>query len=451
MNLSGSTAQKATKLDRSKNTDVFLTGRWLAFIRPACIAIIAFALALWIAAIPVRYAQLATVCSTVCGDQQPDRHSMAQFKASGLTLEFYSAYIGTVEVLFVLVFVVLTAVILWKKSNTRMGLITALFLATFSVTNTATNALVASYPILSLPVALLQLIGWICLGLFLLIFPTGRFSPRWTRIMALAGIVALILSNTPIFPSVLFLPFLLAFVLLALVTQVYRYRYVFTSVQRQQTKWVVFGVAAAIAGVISLSSLVNLFPLSQSPGDFSFLFWDTLWYLFELLIPLSIGFAIVRTKLWDIDVVINRALVYGSLTLILALVYFGLVIGLQFLLGAMTGDKAQSPLIIVGSTLLIAALFQPLRHRIQRMIDRRFYRRKYDAARTLATFSATLRNEVDLNQLTEQLIEMVEETMQPAHVSLWLRSPLARTRFGEEGDSEDALPLGTYREHPGVV
>jgi K+-sensing histidine kinase KdpD len=149
----------------------------------------------------------------------------------------------------------------------------------------------------------------------------------------------------------------------------------------------------------------------------------TISYLVMLAIPISLGFSILRYRLWDIDLVINRTLVYGLLTGMLALVYFILIIALQFLVRALTGQVSQSPLVIVASTLAIAALFQPLRHRIQAIIDRRFYRRKYDAARALAAFSATLRNQVDLNQLSEQLVAVVEETMQPTFVSLWLRPP----------------------------
>lgn len=131
----------------------------------------------------------------------------------------------------------------------------------------------------------------------------------------------------------------------------------------------------------------------------------------------------LRYRLYDIDVLINRTLVYSSLTVLLVGLYVGLVLALQALVRSLTGSLSQQPLVIVASTLVIAALFQPLRHRIQAFIDRRFYRRKYDAAKTLAAFSATLRNEVDLNQLREHLIAVVEETMQPAHVSLWLHKP----------------------------
>jgi hypothetical protein len=433
MNVSGTTAQEAAGQRITGKTEAILTGRWLTFLRPACIAIIVLTLALWIVAIPVRYAQLATICSTVCGDQQISQSNAAQFRASGLTPGFYSAYVGTLEVFFVLAFVVIALVILWKKSNTRIGLITALFLTTFSVTNTDANVLIAVYPVLSQLVSLLQLISWMSLGVFLFVFPDGRFSPAWMRILALVSIAMLLLNNAPFFPPVLFVPFLLGYVLLTFITQVYRYRYISTPAQRQQTKWVILGVATAIAGILGLSTLINVLSLPQHPNGYFSLFGDTLWYLFELLIPLSIGFAIARAKLWDIDVVINRALVYGTLTVILGLIYFCLVIGLQLILGSFTA-KVQSPLIIVGSTLLIAALFQPLRRRIQGIIDRRFYRRKYDAARTLAAFSASLRNSVDLSQLSEQLIEVIEETMQPTHVSLWVRPSLPRRHVGSEDE-----------------
>jgi hypothetical protein len=142
------------------------------------------------------------------------------------------------------------------------------------------------------------------------------------------------------------------------------------------------------------------------------------------LIPIFIVIAVLRSRLWDIDTLINKTLVYGLLTALLGALYAGLIIGLEALAGAITGGQTtQQPVVLVVSTLAIASLFLPVRRRIQNLIDRRFYRKKYDAEKTLAAFSATLRNEVDLEHLSEHLIAVVQETMQPAHVSLWLRQP----------------------------
>ena len=168
-----------------------------------------------------------------------------------------------------------------------------------------------------------------------------------------------------------------------------------------------------------MSAASNLLPLQQL-GWLQVLL-SISFYLIVLLIPLSLVFAMLRSHLWDIDVIVNKTLVYATLTILLALVYFGLIFVLQYLLRGIISQN--SDVAIVVSTLAIAALFQPLRHRIQITIDRRFYRRKYNAAKIVEAFSATLRNEVDLSQLREHLISVVQDTMQPSHVSLWLREP----------------------------
>src|ERR671933_1292864 len=135
--------------------------------------------------------------------------------------------------------------------------------------------------------------------------------------------------------------------------------------------------------------------------------------------PIAIGIAILRYRLYEIDLIINRTLVYGSLTVTLIALYFGGIVLLQRVFVALTGEK--STLAVVASTLVIAALFNPLRRQVQAFVDRRFYRRKYDAAKTLEAFSAKLRDETDLDALNNELVGVVRETMQPAHVSLWLR------------------------------
>jgi len=142
-------------------------------------------------------------------------------------------------------------------------------------------------------------------------------------------------------------------------------------------------------------------------------------------LPVFTGIAIVRYRLYEIDILINRTLVYGVLTATLALIYFGGVAAVQAIFRALTGQEHQPQLAVVISTLVIAALFNPLRRRIQSFIDRRFFRRKYDAAKTLEAFSAKLRDETDLDALSDDLVGVVRETMQPAHVSLWLRPDTA--------------------------
>jgi hypothetical protein len=148
--------------------------------------------------------------------------------------------------------------------------------------------------------------------------------------------------------------------------------------------------------------------------------WGVLWIVAVMLIPTAVGVAILRYKLWDIDVIIRRTLIYSVLSAVLALAYFGSILVLQNIFQALTGES-RNALVTVLSTLLIAALFGPVRSRVQQAIDRRFYRQKYDAARTLAAFGAQARDVVELEQLSAQLVAAVDDTLQPAHVRLWMR------------------------------
>jgi hypothetical protein len=290
------------------------------------------------------------------------------------------------------------------------------------------------------------------LGIYLLLlFPDGRLpSRRWRPLAWFSGAMIVLLSITeglapgPLenqggvpnpfgleeFPwladaALVFLPVLPLCIVASAVSLVLRYRRSEGEV-RQQIKWIAF--VASFAGLVYLIAMVSqlfLAPLMVGKGGgqpplplwFELLSWVAV--LGFAGVAVAIGFAVLKYRLYDIDLLINRTLVYVTLTVLLAAVYVGGVVVLQGALRALTGQEAQ--LAIVVSTLVIAALFNPLRRRIQGFIDRRFYRRKYDAAKTLEAFSAKLRDETDLDALSNDLVGVVRETMQPAHVFLWLR------------------------------
>jgi hypothetical protein len=244
--------------------------------------------------------------------------------------------------------------------------------------------------------------------------------------VSLLGAANIVFFNAPApysffyWSSALQAPYILLIFVSIIAVQVYRYRRVYTPIERQQTKWLVTGFAGGALLFGFFAFVLPIVPGLNAPDSPLQLLDSVGAALLYISIPVGVGIAILRYRLWDIDVLINRTLVYGSLTAVLALIYFGLVIGLQSLVHLVTGTISEQPLVIVASTLAIAAVFHPLRRRIQAFIDRRFYRHKYDAAKTLEAFSTTLRNEVDLEQLREELVAVVSETMQPSHVSLWL-------------------------------
>jgi hypothetical protein len=285
----------------------------------------------------------------------------------------------------------------------------------------------------------------------LLLFPDGRLpSKRWRPLAWLSGAVILLLSvGVMLAPGPLdnlggvrnpfgiegadwltvaafvLLPLLPLCMLASALSLVLRYRRS-GGEERQQIKWIAF--AASVVVVVYAIAMIASFAFPAES-------WTTagsVWWLNLLtyavlssftLVPIAVGIAVLKYRLYEIDIIINRALVYVSLTATLVALYLGGVVLLQRLFVLLTGQR--STLAVVASTLLIAALFNPMRHRIQAFIDRRFYRRKYDAAKTLESFSAKLRDETDLDALSDNLVVAVRETMQPARVSLWLRPDTA--------------------------
>src|SRR2546421_871998 len=238
----------------------------------------------------------------------------------------------------------------------------------------------------------LELLAQVSVPTFFLLFPSGRFAPRWTRwsvlVYVLYEVWYVFLSNAYLGQLSGVIALVFAVLILGLVgLQIYRYRRVSTLRERQQTKWVVFGLTLALGGFALFLIIANLFHPFESPNlsEAGVLLPTTVTYGLLLFIPISIAFAILRSRLYDIDTIINKALVYGSLTRLLVAVYAGLILGLAALVRGLTNQDSNVAIVI--STLAIAALFLPLRRRLQNFIDRRFYRRKYDAARTLEAVS----------------------------------------------------------------
>ena len=278
--------------------------------------------------------------------------------------------------------------------------------------------------------------------LILLLFPNGRPPTpawRWVGVAAIAWAALFVLLaalpqqiNAGTMPNLVFdnpigvlgkdtverlvgvwIVGLLALAVACAVALFVRYRRA-NETEREQIRWLLY--ACAVFLVVYVGGFVSGLGGTASLGGN---IWGVFFGLSVIALPAAIGIAILKYRLYDIDILINRTLVYGSLSAILVALYFGGIVVLQRVLVLLTGQ--QSTLAIVASTLLIAALFTPLRRRIQSFIDRRFYRRKYDARKTLERFSARLRNETDLDALNTELVGVVRETMQPAHVSLWLR------------------------------
>ena len=426
MNTQHATAHPTMSPEPHRDANTRITESWIVMARLAWIAIVVSALGLFVASVPGSLAFLRTASMTTAHvyNGQLSLNEVHQLQEWGLSLDFYATSMVVLSIVFQLVYTAVGALIFWRRSDDRMALFASfsLVMLPFGFANLTLQTLP---PVLVWLIPILVFLANTCITLTAYIFPSGQFVPHWMRWMSVAVIGYWAAES--FFPFSAFSTSRLAFLLLLgliasmLLVQVYRYRRVSTPLQRQQTKWVVYGTSIAVVGdngtrLLYLFVMIPVFHSITLAVSIAY----ALIYLSLLPLPLTIGLAMLRARLWDIDVIINRTLVYGTLTASLALVYAGLVIGLQLLVQGLIGG---SQLAIVGSTLAIAALFQPLRRRIQAVIDRRFYRRKYDAARALAAFSATLRKEVDLDALREHLLNVIQETMQPAHVSLWLRPP----------------------------
>jgi hypothetical protein len=411
-----------------------------------------------------------------------ERRALAEL---GLSVRFHTIYSVVLDTIIVVAFTTAAAGIFWRTSVDWVGRLTSVALLTLGVAlSPSLDALARVRPTWELPILLLRGIAIDATLAVFYIFPDGRFVPRWLKILVIVwigwAVAWFLFPFQPVRPEELSLPLqilsrLLTFgrgslanfyrylrvssMLLVLFfwfgsgvfAQIYRYTKVATPVQRQQTKWVVFGLTAAVVGYFGFRLPLIVLPTLRRPGVDRLLYYligEPISVALLGLAPISFGISISRYRLWTIDPIIQRTLVYGTLTGALGVVYFGSVILFQQVFRAVTGY--QSTLAIAVSTLVIAALIRPLRSRLQDFIDRRFYREKIDFRRAFTTFSREVRTIIELPELLNVLVTRTTELLHISHGAVFLRRPDGSFRRAKAqnlpADQDVTLSLDTHTQ-----
>jgi hypothetical protein len=388
-------------------------------------------LALFLAGLRQDFNQMLVPCSGEgCNFLSITGTEVAVLESWGLTTSSYALFMGAVMIIVLAVYWFLGGLVLWRLGATRVGLAVSLALIVLPVsTYVGSNNWSAGDPRLFGPAVLTAVLDVGIMLAFFYLMPSGYFSPRrsWIFLLTFFGLMTVLTleTNGILMPSAGTLAFIGAgaviHVLLTAGFQVYRYRNDSTPLEQQQTKWILFGILSyalsVVIWVLVFGGALDI-PAGRPRLLANIIGWSSD-LIIILSLPAAITIAILRYRLWDIDLVIRRTIQYALLTALLGLVYFSGVVVLQNLFVAVVG-RADSPMITVISTLTIAALFNPLRRRIQAFIDHRFFRRKYDADRALKSFAMIARDEVKMDQLASGLLGVVNKTMQPERANLWL-------------------------------
>jgi hypothetical protein len=404
-----------------------LQGVWLTLARVVWLALMLVAVGMFAVGTVEKYAEPFPLDCSQVGACNPIELSVADLElvqSRVLSTPAFAALWTSLTLLQNLLFVAMAGLIFWQRSDDWMALLVSATLGllgtmAFSPANTVVPI---THPEWEGILAVWETGAYVSLLVLLLIFPDGRFVPRWTRfaLPLLLPFLGVVVVDAVLALAFIALTFI-AYAGIAIYAQIYRYRQVSNLLQRQQTKWVMLGlfsIALLMGGWLAVA--LSLPPERPSlTRTYTLLAITPLVWVVGPVLPASVVIAVLRYRLWDIDVIVRRTLVYSALTAALALTYFGGVVLLQSLFSAV--GIQQSSAAIVLSTLGMAALFSPLRRRIQDIIDRRFYRHKYDAAQALAAFAASARDQTDLDALTAEVQRVVRETIQPQHISFWLK------------------------------
>ena len=409
---------------------------WLRVAQIAWLVFVSTTLVLYTVGTLIYFDQLRQICTAPveqCREfDLPTPLGAVQLAAAGLSLDSYALLVVGFRVVLGILPFALGLLIFTRKRNEPMALFVSFFLVVWAQAGGPSGVMAQVFPAFDWFFKLVEFAGTALLPLFFGLFPNGRMTPRiyWLVVIFFSGLY--FINDTlgigdpvsePVW-SVLAYASWLSVLVGGTAAQVYRYLRVSTPAEKTQTRWVLLGfglLVVWIATALSFTALVGDPTLGTNRDPdlvrrIGFLMYLNIGFEF---IYLSLGLAILRSRLFDIDLIIRRTLIYSVLTTLLVLFYFGSVVVLQQLLRGITGQGSDVAIIL--STLAIAALFNPLRHRVQDVIDHRFFRRKYDAQKVLAAFGETARDEVDLSKLTSELVGVVQDTMQPTHVSLWMR------------------------------
>ncbi len=447
MKLPSASTKATVDAQPQRETDTRLRGRWLLLVRVVWVVIAVLALGLVIASIPGYFSFLHVLCTgtlATCrnnGQMTPDY--LRAIQALGLSLDSFAAYQVALVMVFAVVYAAIGAVLFWRRSNDRMALIASVSLVTFPAAFHASE--LATLPtVWWLPGQFVIFLGNISIFLFFYMFPTGRFVPRWTRWLWVGVIVFWALNGFFLFlrSSTLAGVVFLGFVCSILVAQIYRYQRVSNAVQRQQTKWVVFGISIGLGGFLVLTTFTAFFPSFVPQGPLADLIIGTALYLFLLLFPLSIGLAILRSHLFDIDLIINRTLVYGILTVSIVGLYV-LVVGY---LGALFGTSGNL-LISLVATGLIAALFQPLRAFLQRGVNRLLYGQRDEPYAVITRLSQRLEVTLAPDAVLSAIVETVAQALKLPYVAILLKQEDPSYSVGNDASASSKEVWGTSAEH----
>ncbi len=420
---------------QSMATDTLLRGGWLALARGSWLVLVIFAMGLFCASIPAYYHYLFQ-CAGSCADAQS---ITPVFHAGGTTRAFLALYFTGLNVLFALAYFVIGWVIFWHKSDDKVALLASFALITFAATVTKTVTVLPSFG--ELLGTGISFVGIIALPLFFYVFPDGRFVPRWTRWFLLATLIFWGINMfAPAFFLYLFIHYrivtVVIFILLILspvAAQVSRYLYSSTPVQRQQTRWVLFGTTLGITCFTGVDVIIAFFPDSGIARNVvAYTVLATISYVLLILIPLSISFAIFRSRLWEIDSIINRTLLYGSLTISVVVLYV-LAVGALGLVFQVQGNL----LISLVAISLVAILIQPLRERLQRAVNRLVYGERDDPYSVLSHLNQRLETTLAQDAVLPTIVETI---------ALALKLPYAAIALLHEGTSTVVASFGKSSE-----